>query len=358
MIAGAAQPKESAHRGKSRRIAVCLGLLIFLTALPIRMSAQGNSHFPGLSHIERIAHNYCAEQLPKVAAAALTTPIVGGILSVLEDIQFSVVLVSVAPGKLLSDVHDSIRSLSGLLSLCAGLLVLGATVMGMITFICFKVLIPVGIIFRTLHECRPEAFAWAGNISRQLVLGAFLLWLYFPATALINKYVHAAYLDARIDAQMAMMETEKAELSATQQELLQAEASPAATTAEPVKAASEAGKEASRTDQSAHSAPPEKTITGFLAGRWDAISNLGSAAGAAFSDMGSKLNPSAHIEKMKTKIKSVGDRAGRFMERLMEVVMMFLLTTIVIPVGVLFVMIGIFRSLDAARGGQAHIPDP
>ena len=347
MIDSAAQLKKSMGRGKIRRVAICLGLLIFLAVLPIQMGAKGNGHIPGLSHIEQIAHNYCAEQLPKVAAATLITSVVGGLLSVLEDVQLSVVLVSVAPGKLLSDVHNSIRSLSSLLFFCSGLLVLGTTVMGMITFVCFKTLIPAGIVFRMLYECRPALFAWAGNISRQLVLGAFLLWLYFPSTALINRHVHSAYLDARIADQMAMMETEKAELSAAHKELLHEEAPSTAT--DPARAAHEAGKAAPRTDQSARSAPQQETVAGFLSRRWDAISHLGSIAGETFIDIGSKLNPAAHIEKMKSKIKTAGERAVSFMERLMEVAIMFLLTTLVIPFGVLVVVIGIFKSLNATR---------
>jgi hypothetical protein len=301
--------------GKGRTMLVCLALLIFLAMLPLRMGEKGNSHILGLSWVEGIAQSYCAEQLPKVAATTATTFAVSGVLAMAQDLQIPVI--HLAPGKLFSGAHDLIKKLSSLLVLATALLFLGATVMSMLTFICFKLLIPAGLLCRLLHAAKPEMFAWAGKISRPLLLCAAMLWLYFPATALLNGYVHSAFLDERLAAQMALLETDKAALSAGQEEILR-----------------ESGQESSL-----KSDPPEKTD---LLTRGLGLARASSAIGEA--------SEKVSLEKIKNSLSSMSDLASNYSKRLMEVVLMFLLTTLVIPLGVLLLFIMLYKSLNTPPG--------
>jgi hypothetical protein len=194
------------------RVFGLLGLLAALLVAPIRMDNTGEGGLPGLAHVERIAQSYCAGQLPKIAATTAVVYAVDGALSLLEDVRIPII--NTAPGKMLSGPHEAIRSLGNVLLLCTGLFGLGTAVMGMITFFCFKLLIPGAIVLRLIHECRPGLFVRAGTMARSLATGAILLWLFFPATTLLAGYVDAVCLDERLAEQVHKMEADTAELDA------------------------------------------------------------------------------------------------------------------------------------------------
>ena len=314
-----------AANNKPGRIGLCVCLLIPLLALPIRMDARGNSHLPGLRQVEETAQSYYAGQLPKIAAATVFANVVSGALSLVEEAHFSVVVFSIAPGKLLSGLHDSIRQLNNALLFCAGMFATGTIIMGMLTFICFKLLIPVALGLRILYVCHPAIFFWAGNLSRTLATGAVLLWLFFPTTALINKYVQSAYLDERIAEQMQAMETDNARLQAIQEGLIQEEAPNAA----PDAAAKEAGT----------SVDSSQDKSGVLSKGLEMISRIGAA-----------LNPDDLGERMKARISAATDSANKIVQSLIQVVVMFMLVTFVIPAGVLALFIAICRAVHAPRG--------
>ena len=310
---------------KAGRIALYACLLMILLALPIRMSAQGNSHLPGLRHVEEIAQRYYTEQLPKVAAATVFTHVVSGALALVEEARFSVVVFSVAPGKLLSGLHDSIRQLGNALLLCTGMFATGTIIMGMLTFTCFKLLIPAALALRILCTWRPELFRWAGNISGVLATGAILLWLFFPTTALVNSYVQSAYLDERIAAQLKAMEADKANLQAIQEGILHEEAAPK----------KEAAKSPAPQEASAASRHDEP---GIFSRGMDAISRVGAA-----------LSPGELRAGMQARITAATDAAGNIVQSLVQVVVMFMLVTVVIPLGVLALFIAIGKAALAPR---------
>ena len=185
-------------------IIIYAALLLLLLVLPIRMGDNGNSHIPVLGHIEKVARSYCTDQLPKVSAATAVTYAVSGVLYVLEEM--SVPLINFAPGKIFISVREDIQRLGTALLLCTVMFLLGATIIDMVTFISFKLLVPVALSLRILYECQRETFAWAWKAGKPLAAGAILFWLYFPATALIGNYVQRAYFDGLIAAEMQAME--------------------------------------------------------------------------------------------------------------------------------------------------------
>ena len=318
---------------KKWRIAIWAALLLFLLALPIQMGEKANKHIPGLHQIEEVARSYCVEQLPKIAAATAITYAVSGVISVLEELRFSAVVVSIAPGKALSSINDTIKSLGKALMICTVLFVLGTTIIDMITLICFKLLIPGALILQILHECHTKKFAWAKDVAKPLATGAILLWLYFPATALIGNYIQNTYLDGRIAAEMQAMEADKTGLGAIREEAIQAKQSLTQENAS-------ATADSKATQKTASAADPQNQ-------GW--ISRAGAYVGDATRSAASALNPSAYIDKLNEKIKAAINLAENLVIRMIWVVVMFIMTAVVIPVGMLILFIKIFKSLNAPR---------
>jgi len=307
-----------------RRILTCAGLLLLLLALlllPIRMGEQGNSHIFVLRQVETIAQNYVAEQLPKLAAATAITYVVNGTIAVLEELHISVIVISAAPFKVLSGINDSIKSLGNALLLCTGLLVFSSTIIDMLSFFCLKVLIPIAIVLRILHEWNATFFAWAGTLSRSLGIGAILVWLFFPTTSLVTKYINAVYLDALVAEQMRTVDATTKKLDAVREATLNAE---------------EAGRSGDTDKARTDGSKSPDTEPGLLS---RAVKNIGAA-----------LNPLAMVDAMKAKIQVAIDLAGNIAKGLVRLVVIFIFTTVVIPVGVFFFFRLIFKQLRAPDG--------
>jgi hypothetical protein len=167
----------------------------------------------------------------------------------LEELR--VPLINFAPGKMLSSLNNDIQRLGAALLLSTAMFVLGATIIDMITFICFKLLVPGALVLRIFYECRRETFAWTWEVAKPLAAGAILFWLYFPATALIGNYVQKAYLDGRIAAEMRAMEVNKAQLESVSKSAIQEKETAL------MEAASEAEAEAAAKDEATRAAEAE-----------------------------------------------------------------------------------------------------
>lgn len=323
------------------RVVLLLALLLLLLMLPISMG-DTERRIPGLRHIEEISQNYCAEQLPKIAGALAVTYAVSGLISVLEDLHLSAVLVSAAPFKALSGMNENIKSLGKAMLLCMGLFILGATVMGMITFICFKLLLPAALVLGLLAEFLPQKMAWAGNISQSLGVWAVLLWLFFPVTALTSNYVQKSFLDSRVAEEMRIMEANKEKLSAVNEEAQRAGSEKSLPPAAPAPAPEE------------HAAPEEDP--GWLS--WG-LNAIGRAVSETADSIGSAFTIVTGEEKMKDKLEVAVALISDLAESMLRVVVMFLLTTIVIPVGVLYLFMAIFKALcGPERRAAPVVPGP
>ncbi|MDR0466336.1 MAG: hypothetical protein LBH94_03150 [Deltaproteobacteria bacterium] len=345
--------------GKGLRIALCLGLLLLLAVLPIRMGVKGNAHIPGLGHMEEIAQNHWDEQLAKIAAATALAFGISGAVSVLEELHFSVVVASAAPFKALSGINGSIKSLGNSLLICTGLFILCATLMGMISFICFKLLFPAALIFRLLQEVHPELFACLGNLVRPMATGALLLWLFFPATALLSQYVQKSFLDERIAQEMRILATDKEKLDAVREG---AQAKNDGDEAKAARPASEPGQSDAKRD-----AAPQNG--GMLAKSMDALrkagafvgetaANVGAAVGEGIRDSGRAGGAGSVFktgigERIQGGIEAAVALAGDFVKRILHVVVLFMLTAIVIPVGVLVFFLAMFKALRAPAAARS-----
>ena len=315
-------------------IAVCLCLLVLLAMLPIRMNVNGNEHIPCLRDLEALVQNYCSETLPKIIIAHGVTRLVGGALSVAQDVHIPII--NAAPGKVLSGVHNTIRELGTTLLICIGIVSAGSLLVGMLTFFAVKLLLPAALFLRILHNCRPTTFAWAERVSTTLCKTAILAWLFLPTVALVNGYVQSSYLEDQYSAQMRTIEEEMVIFNEATI-AIESHALPSADSA------SLEGESTKETPEGKTEAPGL-----FERGR-QAISDAGEGVTRSLRETSDAINPLTLGKKMFAKVSQMADAAGNVLERLIQVTIMFVITTVVIPAALFLLFILIFRSLGVRR---------
>ena len=338
--------------GKKWRIAICVCLLAVLLLLPIRMGEKGNTHIPVLRSVEAFSQAYCVEQLPKVGGALATTYLIRGIGEFWEEFSVTLPLLraEIALGETITGLTDSLGSLAKMLLFCSGMLFLGATIIGMITFICFKLLIPFALGLRILYECCPEKLAWANEISRLLWTGALCFWLFFPATSGITQYIQRAYLDERIATEMTAIEEDQKKLDDLQGEVLPADE----TSADPAEGA--VGEENAVSEVNPAMQEQE---TGFWAGirgagstLADGVTSAASSIGDTIRGIGATLSPSAIKGYITSSIETIKNAIAS----LVRVVVMFLLISTIIPAAIFVLFLRIFKSLNPVTVKTSDAP--
>jgi hypothetical protein len=180
-----------------------------------------------------------------------------------------------------------------------------------------------------------------------------LLWLFFPATALLSQYVQKSFLDERIAQEMRILATDKEKLDAVRED---AQAKNDGDEAKAARPASEPGQSDAKTDAAPQSG-------GMLAKGMDALrkasafvgetaANVGTAVGEGIRDS-SRAGGAASVLKagiggrIQGGIEATVALAGDFVKRILHVIVLFMLTAIVIPVGVFVFFLAMFKALRA-----------
>jgi hypothetical protein len=297
----------SAVSGQRRRqisfVLICLLLGLFLF-MPFRINSQGNVNLPILRTVDALSRDWFTETLTKVSAAWLLTVSVDGLLSIVEDVHIPII--NTAPGKALSGLQDSLGQLSTVLLWLMGLLSLGLLLGSVLSFICFKVLLPAALFLELLQRISPR-FRWARRLAFFLVKAAVFIWLFFPASALVNGYFQSAYLDVRYAEEMSALEAGK--------ELL-----------------SSAGQQAAvQTTQIG--TDEESDESSLFSGLMETARSLKDSVSSGLSGL---------KESIEKQIADLIQSVSRMLEGLLWVVIMFVLTVVIIPSGMFALFLVIF----------------
>lgn len=181
-------------------------LLVVLLALPLRMGDGVNAGVPIIGAAEQISADYCRRTLERATAAYVSAKVVDKVISMIQRAEISFtpmgVGVTVAPGELLAAANEAIERVSAALFSVMGLMLVEKLGIGMISWICFKFLLPLALILLLLRHVAGARLPWLAPTGRFLARLALLLWCFFPAVALAAGYVEHAYLDAEYAQQM------------------------------------------------------------------------------------------------------------------------------------------------------------
>lgn len=279
-------------------------LLVALLLLPLRMGEGVNAGVPLIGAAEQLAADYCGRTLERATAAYVSAKVVDRIISTIQRAEISVTPVGVgltfAPGELLAAANEAIERVSAALFTVMGLMLVEKLSIGLISWLCFKLLLPLALVLSLLRHLTGGRLPRLAPVTRFLARLAVLLWCFFPAVALAAGYVESAYLDAEYARQMDENAGEEKRLDAL-------------------------GKEFSE------SMPEEQSV-------WDQFK------GAA-----------ADMLDIRQKAADMLDYADRMTDRLFHVFCIFLLTTVLIPLFMLFLLRKLLALLtDGYRREMTH----
>lgn len=268
-------------------------LLVALLLLPLRMGEGVNAEVPLIGAAEQLAADYCGRTLERATAAYVSAKVVDKTISLIQRAEISVTPVGVgltfAPGELLAAANEAIERVSAALFTVMGLMLVEKLSIGLISWLCFKLLLPLALVLSLLRHLTGGRLPQLAPIARFLARLAVLLWCFFPAVALAAGYVESAYLDAEYARQMDEAASEEKRLDALGREF-------------------------------AESVPQEQGLLDRLKGA------------AAMLDI-------------RQKAADMLDYADRMTDRLFHVFCIFLLTTVLIPLFMLFLLLKLLALL-------------
>lgn len=183
---------------KKKSVAVMTVLLVFLIVLPIRIGIGANAHIPLIGAIEDVTQSYCDNTLERATKTYVIAKGVDRIISLIEDtkISFGFFLdVNIGIGKLLAAANDAIERICAALFTVIGIVLAEKLILGMLSWACFKILLPIALICGILHCVAPRFVPWGRSVALFLARTVILCWMFLPITTLISSYVENAYFE-------------------------------------------------------------------------------------------------------------------------------------------------------------------
>lgn len=293
---------------KKKYLLVTVMVLLFgaLCMLPVRMGAGANAHIPVIGAAERIAEEYCEKTLDRATAAYASAKLVDKSISTLQRMELSFapfgVGLTVAPGEMLAAVNDAVERVSAALFFVMGLMLVEKLLLGMISWVSFKVLLPVALVFGVFYCVSGRRMPWIRAAAVFLANVALVCWLFFPLSAQVSSYVEKAYTGPVYEEQMAAVNG-----AALQMDRLEVEMN---------------------RDMEQASRKPES-------GGW--FSFVRDTA-KEFKESVSQIMDNVSVEKIKEKAARILNYADDATDRLFHAFCIFVLTTIIIPLALFFLL--------------------
>lgn len=196
--------------GRHARLAGLAGLLLCLLLLPVGMG--GNRYVPLIGWGETLVDDYCLSSLRRAQDAYLVTQALDSAIALARSAEASAgifgVSAALSPGESLSPLHDSVKMLSDFLTYAILLLMVEKQAMGMLSWVCLKLLLPLGLLLLApgvLAPGRGRRLARAGVL---LCKSALTLWLLLPVTAGLGVFVDSRYLAPKYAAHVERVKQE------------------------------------------------------------------------------------------------------------------------------------------------------
>ncbi len=317
---------------------VFIVLALFFALLPINMGKNANQGIPIIGAIENSASAYTDEALLKVGGAYAISKIVNKSIAMIQRAEVSAtpfgVGVTFAPGELLASASDAIDRVANALFIVLGILLVQKLLIGMFSFICLKCLVPISFVLLAIfHTCKIvyPSIPYLQNIRK---LGLFTLrmalivWLLFPVSALISTFLETSYLEAEYtqlekalanDGEALKSNTEELNLQISKaQELKQEPVTP---------------KESAKLEDE-----NDEGFSQWMMGSFSETINKAKNAMGEFAGTFSLPN-----------ISGIATNARNYIDNMIDdlfiMLSIFVVTNILVPLGVYFIMLGIYRTL-------------
>lgn len=228
-----ASPQRTAHPGAVGfwlLNALILLLILFFLWLPIKMGEGENAQIPLIGPTEAYSEEYVNRTLQRAVAAYAVAKIADKVISTIQRTEFSATPlglgVSLAPGELLAAVNDALERVSSALFALIGLLLLEKLALGLVSWLCLKLMLPAGLALALLWRlisCRnAKSGAWLKAAAVFLIQSSLTLWLLMPLSAALTGCLEQAYLQGEYQKESAALETFNKELNNIDEQMTEA----------------------------------------------------------------------------------------------------------------------------------------
>ncbi|OBV28839.1 hypothetical protein BKN38_08115 [Helicobacter sp. CLO-3] len=286
---------------------VCF-LLLFLLLLPIKIGEKdANKNIFIIGDMERVSARYYDDSIAKIAATWAIVKLASKTASIIQrgEISFAPfgIGISLAPGELLSVISDNLERIANVLFALLLMLLLQQLGLGFLSFVCLKVLFPICLL---LYLASFFGLKSAFGLSMRLLRFTLILWLFFPFSALVSDFLQQGYIEQKRNKNIELLQSSQKDLQ-NMQNLIE----PNSTNAPQTKP---------QTSQ-------EKL--GFIDSLMRDAKELTNSA-------------TSHFERTKdealAKVNNIVDSIDNIVDRLLELTAIFLLTSIVLPLGVFWLL--------------------
>lgn len=296
---------------------ICMLILFFL---PIHIGDNANNNIPVLGHIEEFSQDYYTETLAKATAAYGVAKVINKTISTVQSTEINIspagIGVSFAPGEMLAAANDGIERISSALFTIIGIMLVQKMVAGLVSFFCLKLMLPLAIVLILFHLYMPVIFPWGRRLGLVTIKLALVIWLFFPLSALVSGYVEESFINTEYSKTLDALDIDamNIEFEATQQDVTQGIIPEISTDSE--------------------------GWFGNISGAWESL----------WQSI-VEFSPSNAIESLREKAYKIGNYADDMIDKLFLLFSMFVVTTILIPLAVLYIFMTLMRFLVAEAHG-------
>lgn len=319
------------------KIALILLLALFLFLIPLKFGVGQNDSVPIVGGIEKMSQEEADNTLQRAGSAYATLKAIQITPKIFENVE--VPFVKMRIGALLSPIVEQLDMLDSVL-FYALLVAFGEKfLLGWITYVALHWMIPIGLLLYALGKISfiQRNFAMVGRVGVFAIQFGVLAYLLLPITAYINQSIYSAY---NIDNKIELIQNQEKQIKQYEKELGKAQKKE-----EEKKAIPKIEQEVSiqEEEEFAREISQPKEEKGFFASLWDSAKDMASdiadgakkVAGSTFEAL---TNPKETIDKI---CQTLNDALNNFM----EMVAVFVITTIIVPIGVFIGFMGLFKAL-------------
>lgn len=332
-----------------------LFLALFLFLIPLKFGVGENDNIPIVGGIEKMSQEEVDNTLQRAGSAYATLKAIQITPKIFENVE--VPFVKMRIGALLSPIVEQLDMLDSVL-FYALLVAFGEKfLLGWITYVALHWMIPIGLLLYALGKISfiQRNFAMVGRVGVFAIQFGVLAYLLLPITAYINQSIYSAY---NIDNKIELIQNQEKQIKQYEKELGKAQKKE-----EEKKVTPKIEQEVSiqEEEEFAREISQPKEEKGFFASLWDSAKDMASDVGdgtkkayektkevaSDIADGAKKIagstfealtNPKETIDKI---CKTLNDVLNSFM----EMVAVFVITTIVVPIGVFFGFVAIFKQI-------------
>lgn len=203
--------KEGQKKKRNTVFAVLI-CLIFLYYIPIHTGEGGAYNVPVIGWADRLVDSYIIRSLERAQSSYLITMALDSAIAVTRSAEvsggFFVFGASVSPGELLSPLHDSVKMLSDFLTNIIILLIVEKETANALSFICFKIFLPLALIFYLAYIIFENTCLWAKKISFSFCKITACVWLIMPISAAFANFIDIHFITPKYESHINSIKLE------------------------------------------------------------------------------------------------------------------------------------------------------